>query len=89
MRRQIAIYRAVAYGIVGAAIGRPPTNCVAICWFSAGKQSVIAFWRCDFVLQNHPDERCSPLRRLTKLPDKREFEARKTPGSAFAEPGVA
>ena len=24
-----------------------------------------------------------------RLPDKWEFEARKTPGSAFAEPGVA
>ena len=85
---QIAIYRAVAYGIVGAAIGRPPTNCNAICWFSAGKQSVIALRRCDFVKQNHADERhprvaslaplgqftfCSPLRCLTKLPDKREL----------------
>jgi len=55
---------------VGAAIGRPPTNCVAICWFSAGKQLVIALRRCDFVKQNHTDEQCSPLRCLTNPPDK-------------------
>ncbi|MBQ3147225.1 MAG: hypothetical protein IJB91_05800, partial [Oscillospiraceae bacterium] len=58
---QIAIYRAVVKRLVGAAIGRPPTNCNAICWFSAGKQSVIALRRCDFVKQNHTDEQCSPL----------------------------
>ena len=69
--RPIPVCRAVANGIVGAAIGRPPTNCNAICWFSAGKQSVIAFRRCDFVSQNHPDERSSPLRCLTKRPNKR------------------
>ena len=71
--RQIAIYRVVSNGIVGAAIGRPPTNCNAICWFSAGKQLVIALRRCDFVEQNHADERCSPLRCVTKLPDKQEL----------------
>ena len=69
----ILVYRGVSLGFVGAAIGRPPTNCNAICWFSAGKQSIIALRRCDFVKQNHADERCSPLLSLTQLPEKWQF----------------
>ena len=59
--RPIPVCRAVANGIVGAAIGRPSTNCIAICWFSAGKQCIIALWRCDFVAQNHAGGRWPPL----------------------------
>ena len=59
--------------IVGAAIGRPPTNCVAICWFSAGKQCVIALRRCDFGLQNHAGDQWSPLHLRINCPGNGNF----------------
>ena len=76
LSQQIAVYRGISYGIVGAAIGRPPTNCNAICWFSAAKQLFIALRRCDFVSQNHADEQCSPLQCLFELTDKWKFDSK-------------
>ena len=51
-RVQILVYGAVALVIVGAIIDRPPTNCIAICWFPEGKTSFISLRRYGFVIQN-------------------------------------
>ena len=56
---QTFVCRGVSLGFVGAAIGRPPTNCNAICWFFAGNNRLSP---CGDVILFHKITRTSDAR---------------------------